>query len=98
MILYQNSHITWKPFQQNSEDSGIVSFRDEEHLGLTDHLTLNSNLDTTAEEEPVQSTEELKLDVEPSPRFVGSPQPLSLGVVHILRNQRGGGFQMITLV
>ena len=51
-----------------------MSFRDEEHLGVTDNLTLNSNLDTTAEEEPVQNTEELKLDLEPSPRFVGSLQ------------------------
>jgi len=59
--------------EQSSEDSGIVSFRDEEHLALTDNLTLNSNLDTTAEEEPVQNTEELKLDVEPSPRPSRAP-------------------------
>ena len=52
--------------QESSEDSGIVSFRDEEHTTLTDNLTVQINLDPTTEETETEEKQSIK---EPSPRY-----------------------------
>ncbi|KAL5265912.1 hypothetical protein ACHWQZ_G006538 [Mnemiopsis leidyi] len=65
-----SSEVTEDREEQSSEDSGIVSFRDEEHTTLTENLTVQINLDPTTEE--TTETEEPK-EKEPSPRAARAP-------------------------
>jgi len=66
--------------EQSSEDSGIVSFRDEEHTTLTESLTVPTNLDPTTEEtvETAPSKDEGpdipdNTTIDPSPRSSRAP-------------------------
>ena len=57
--------------QQSSEDSGIVSFRDDDQT--TENLTIQTNLDTTEEVPETGQDEEERPEVQDNP--VDNPSP-----------------------